>query len=71
MHTHTIESLYYASAACSTMFSGNKQILQRHSVSNKKRRYHKKPTAKADTSISNVNNLHFKYCETKLNIQNF
>jgi len=42
MHTRTIESLYSASAACSTMFSGIKQILQRHSVSNKNRRYHKK-----------------------------
>ena len=54
------------------MFSGNKQILQRHSVSHKKCRYHKKnQTVKADTSISNVNNLYFKDCETKLNIQNF
>ena len=31
----------------------------------------KKQTVKADTSISNVNNLYFKYCETKLNIQTF
>ena len=54
------------------MFSGNKQILQRHLVSHKKCRYHKKnQTVKADTSISNVNNLYFKDCETKLNIQNF
>ena len=42
MHTRTIKSLYYASAARSTMFSGNKQILQRHSVSHKKCRYQKK-----------------------------
>lgn len=42
MHTRTIKSLYYASAACSTMFSGNKQILKGHSVSHKKCRYHKK-----------------------------
>lgn len=31
----------------------------------------KNQTVKADTSISNVNNLYFKYCKTKLNIQNF
>ena len=31
----------------------------------------KNQTVKADTSISNVNNLYFKDCETKLNIQNF
>ena len=50
------------------MFSGNKQILQRHSVSHKKCRYHRKnQTVKADTSISNVNNLYFNLNIMKLN----